>query len=153
MKHKVSYKITDEQNETLEMYLAKFPDKSKSDILRELLSKALGISKQTVQSVGSPLPEKASVSSSSSSNSTSESSLGENPSELPKCVYRTDLGDGNILCKELKKVPLAACLTRQKRYVHMGHNCRPIGEKPKRTPKKYEDKSKWFDNTKIYRGR
>jgi len=51
--------------------------------------------------------------------------------DYPECPYRTLLKDGNVLCEEKHKIPLQACINRQKRYVHMGKKCRPIGRRPR----------------------
>ena len=47
--------------------------------------------------------------------------------DYPECPYRTLLKDGNILCEEKHKIPLIACITRQKRYIAMERKCRPVG--------------------------
>ena len=47
--------------------------------------------------------------------------------DYPECPYRTLLKDGNILCEEKHKIPLRACITRQKRYIAMERKCRPVG--------------------------
>ena len=47
--------------------------------------------------------------------------------DYPPCPYRTLLKDGNILCEEKHKIPLIACITRQKRYIAMERKCRPVG--------------------------
>lgn len=55
------------------------------------------------------------------------------------CPYRTLFLDKTVLCMENKKVPLEACVNRQKRYVHFQLKCVPIGYKPK--PKHRQDAS------------
>jgi hypothetical protein len=52
-------------------------------------------------------------------------------SEHP-CPYRTlvnvkgNAAETHILCSETDKLPLAACITRQKRYLHFERSCRPL---------------------------
>lgn len=63
--------------------------------------------------------------------------------ESHKCPYRTMLDNNQILCAENKKIPLKACVTRQKRYTQFNRKCRPVGMQPKKqTWKKRADNSR-----------
>lgn len=48
------------------------------------------------------------------------------------CPYRTlvnvkgNAAESHILCSETDKLPLVACITRQKRYLHFERSCRPL---------------------------
>lgn len=62
-----------------------------------------------------------------------------NPFEFAQnnpCPYRTIIKCKSgfmVLCAETKKIPLEACITRQKRYLQFNKKCIPIGrEKPKK---------------------
>jgi hypothetical protein len=68
--------------------------------------------------------------------------LNQNP-----CPYRTLIQEKegfSILCAEKHRLPLQACMTRQKRYLQFNRKCRPIGmEKPKKAwQKKIEPKTR-----------
>jgi len=56
------------------------------------------------------------------------------------CPYRTLIKTENdfvVLCAETRRIPLLACVTRQKRYVEFNRKCKPIGrEKVKPKPSK-----------------
>jgi predicted CopG family antitoxin len=61
-----------------------------------------------------------------------------NPFEFAQnnpCPFRTIIkgksGGFYVLCAETKKIPLEACITRQKRYLQFEKKCKPIGYKPK----------------------
>lgn len=50
------------------------------------------------------------------------------------CPYRTlgnvkgNAAETQVLCAETDKLPLAACITRQKRYLHFEHSCQPLAK-------------------------
>lgn len=50
------------------------------------------------------------------------------------CPYRTlvnmkgNADETQVLCAETDKLPLAACITRQKRYLHFEHSCQPLAK-------------------------
>lgn len=75
-----------------------------------------------------------------------------NPYEFAQknpCPYRTLIKSRDgfyVLCAETKKIPLEACVTRQKRYLAFEKKCFPISlsKKPKAKPQKPM-------RTKIYR--
>jgi predicted CopG family antitoxin len=64
-------------------------------------------------------------------------SLPENPFDFAQnnpCPFRTIIKGKSgffVLCAETKKIPLEACITRQKRYLQFEKKCKPIGYKPK----------------------
>ena len=60
------------------------------------------------------------------------------------CPFRTivnDKGKFTILCSETDKLPIEACMTRQKRYVHMQRNCRPLKKDKEKPQKKWQDRT------------
>jgi len=69
--------------------------------------------------------------------------LNDNP-----CPYRTLIKekDGfSILCHEKHKLPLQACMTRQKRYQQFDRKCRPIDlENKKRWQKRADTKTRKY---------
>ena len=144
-----SFRPSKEHAEQIEKYIAKFPDKSRSDILLELVLNALSLNSHLSSSDRPSLLPKLP--------SEEEQGLPQETQsvyEYPACPYRTLLKDGNVLCAETKKIPLEACITRQKRYLHFERSCKPIGMERKRRPRKYqtEDYSQWHDATKPFRG-
>jgi predicted CopG family antitoxin len=81
-----------------------------------------------------------------------ETKSPDNPFEFAQnnpCPFRTIIkaksGGFYVLCAETKKIPLEACITRQKRYLQFNKKCKPIGLKPKPKPQSKPMK------TRIYR--
>jgi hypothetical protein len=85
-----------------------------------------------------------------------ENESKENPLEFAHqnpCPYRTvvqEKGKFLVLCAEEDKIPLEACVTRQKRFLHMERKCKPLSYKP--PIKRWQQRAQQEPRTKIYRG-
>lgn len=136
LKNKVSYKITDEQQEALEMYFAKFPEKGHSDILRELLSNALGLNSHL-----------SSAPSSFHSPKRSEEEQGlpqETQSVMQQaheCYYRAIDSEKNQWYCDGTKIPKIVCIRRQQRFLNFERNCYPkeLKKKSKSSRRTYRE--------------
>jgi hypothetical protein len=69
------------------------------------------------------------------------------------CHYRAVVkekgGSFSIYC-DTKKIPLEVCVTRQKRFLFMKKNCKPIGYKPPQ--KQWQQRTQQDDRTRPYKG-
>lgn len=96
------------------------------------------------------LPEKPKDVQSLQNTSKEAQSLPDNPLQFVEdnpCPYRTIIKDKSgfiVLCAETKKIPLEACITRQKRYIQFNKKCIPIGFKPKPKSKPQTQKTRIF---------
>jgi hypothetical protein len=85
-----------------------------------------------------------------------ENESKENPFEFARqnpCPYRTvvqEKGKFLVLCAEQDKIPLEACVTRQKRFLHMERKCKPLSYRP--PIKRWQQRAQQEPRTKIYRG-
>ena len=70
--------------------------------------------------------------------------------EQHECHYRATVkekdGSFSIYC-DTKKIPLEVCITRQKRFLFMKKNCKPIGYKPPQKQRTQQD-----HRTRPYKG-
>ena len=73
--------------------------------------------------------------------------------EQHQCHYRATVkekdGSFSIYC-DTKKIPLEVCVTRQKRFLFMKKNCKPIGYKPPQ--KQWQQHTQQEPKTRPYKG-